>query len=142
MSEEEKEKKKSVFREHLILQKSNINNKVANHGAILYDHGLKRLTLEDALRRLDHKIELKESQTYRNMCMKYQNVKAVTATRINHEVNIHPELVELKEERLDVLKALGLAKLKTTVLEENTKLMQTYSGNVREERHSSNTKKS
>jgi hypothetical protein len=138
----EKEKAKSVFREGLILQKSNINDKVANHGAVIYDHGLKLLILEDALRRLDHKIELTEARIYRNMSIKYQNVKpVVTSTRINSEVKCQQEIVELNEQRLDILKSLGLAKLKTNTLAENTKLMQTYSGNVRDERQASSTKK-
>lgn len=142
MSEEVKKTKVSAFREGLILQKHNINNKLSNHAAVIYDHGLKLIKLEDGLRRIDHKIELKESQIFRNMSMKYQNVKPpITPTRINHEVKVHAEVVELKDKRLDILSAIGLAKLKKTVLEENTKMMQTYSGNVREEKNASSSKK-
>jgi len=127
----------SEFKKLLSVTKTNLNDKLANHSALIYDVGLKIYKLEDALRRLEHKLDLKEAQIYRNMAIKYQALKTVTATRINSEVKCHPEIVELKEEKLDIQKALGLAKLKMKTLDTMTETVVNYSHNVRGEKKSS-----
>lgn len=127
----------SDFKDYLSLTKTNLNDKLANHSAMIYDIGLKLYKLEDALRRLDHQIDLKEAQIYRNMSQKYSALKNVTATRINAEVTCHPEIIELKEKKLEVQKALGLAKLKMKTLETMTDTVVNYSHNVRGEKKSS-----
>ena len=131
----------SEFKEFLNIQKSNINNKLSEQASVIYDTGLKLEKLIDALARLDFEIELKESQLYRNMAVKYQTQKNVTPTRINHEINCHPEIIELKEKRLDYKKALGIAKLKMRTLDTLTDTIINYSHNIREESKATSLKK-
>lgn len=127
----------SEFKKLLSVTKTNLNDKLANHSALIYDVGLKIYKLEDELRRLEHQLDLKEAQIYRNMSQKYSALKNVTATRINAEVTCHAEIIEIKERKLDILKALGLAKLKMKTLESMTDTMVNYSHNVRGEKKSS-----
>lgn len=133
--------KTSDFKKHLNVSKNNLNDKLANQASVVYDVGIKLIKLEDALRRLDHEIDLKEAQIYRNMSQKYSALKNITATRINAEVTCHPEVVELKEQRLKILTSIGLAKLKMKTLDTMTDTIINYSHNVREERKSSGLKK-
>ena len=125
------------FKDYIKVTKTNINDKLSQQSSVIYDIGFKLEILEDELRRLDHQLELKEAKLYRDMSLKYQALKNITSTRINAEVTSHPEIVELKEKKLDLLKSIGLAKLKMKTLNSMTETIINYSHNVREERKSS-----
>lgn len=122
------------FRDYLSIQKHNVNDKLSSQASQVYDHGVKIQLLEDALRRIDHQLELKQAQIFRSMAQKYQAVKAVTATRINSEVTSNPEIIELKEKKLDIQRSLGIAKIKMKALEVFSTSLVAYSNNIREEK--------
>jgi predicted S18 family serine protease len=128
------------FREYLSVNKNNMNDRLTKHASVYYDVGYKLVELEDALRRLDQKLDLTEAKIYRNMSVKYSALKNITATRINAEVACHEEIIELKEEKLTLVKAVALAKLKMKTLESLSETLVNYSHNVRGERKSSKLK--
>src|SRR5690606_1400293 len=94
------EKVKLSFKDYLKVTKTNLNDKLGKQASVIYDVGVKLEHLEDALRRLDHELDLKESKIYRDMSHKYSSLKNITSTRINAEVTCHHEVIELKNKKL------------------------------------------
>lgn len=129
------------FKEYLNLDKSNVNSKLSKQASVIFDVGYKIEVLTDELSRLDLKIELTESRLYRNATLKYKDLKNITSTKISHDINCNEEMIELKNKRLELAKALGIAKLQWKVLDKFTDLLINFSHNVREERKATNIKK-
>jgi len=134
---------KKSFRSYLKIDKGNLNSEMGNIPVLIYDYGLKQAKIEDEINRVSSKLEITEAKIAANKRVNLTNVNKgntrakFTEKTITDQVKIHPEVIEIKEQLIELRKVQLLAKLKVRSLVAKKEMIENIAHNIREEKRSS-----
>lgn len=116
------------------VSKSNITEKMLELPSHFYDMSIQIELLENELLVKENKLDVLVSKTYRNIGITYKNVKSVTPTMINHQVNCNEDIIASRVETAELKKKIGILKVKLKTLNLFSEVLTNVGHNYRNER--------
>ena len=108
--------------------------------SLVYDYGLQQAKLEDTLAKKEMQLELETNKLSAQKRVQIRNLdkkKEPTETRVKNQVKVHPTIVKLREEILELERKLRIAKLRVKSLTYKKDMVENISHNIRKEREAS-----
>lgn len=126
--------KKINFKEHLKIDKGNMNNELSKIVTEVYDFGIKQIKLDEEVDKLELRLEIVEAKLSNHTRNKYRNLKkTLSETHVKDIVKTNPEVTELREKLITSRKAQKLAKLRMKALLMKSNSIDNIGHNIRSE---------
>lgn len=96
--------------------KKNITEKMLSIASYFSDLSYLLEELEHKQREDDHELDVLKSKIYRDLSVTYKNIKTMTPTAINHQINCKQDVIDKTKEINNNIKKINIAKIKIKTL--------------------------